>query len=66
MSVGPKGREALLVVGEVMYENTGTSTVIVGHTDTVAVKGYTDNWLVSTERANSVVRELEDLYNINP
>lgn len=65
-SVGPKGREALNVVAQVMYDNPGVSAVIVGHTDTVSIRGKADNWSLSTERANAVVRVLENLYNINP
>jgi chemotaxis protein MotB len=66
VKVGRKAREALNVVAQVMYDNPGVSAIIVGHTDTVAVKGTADNWTVSTERANAVVRVLEDVYNINP
>ncbi len=65
-TVGPKGREALNVVAQVMYDNPGVSAIIVGHTDTVSIRGKADNWSLSTERANAVVRVLEDLYNINP
>ena len=65
-TVGPKGREALNVVAQIMYDNPGVSAVIVGHTDTVSIRGKADNWSLSTERANAVVRVLEDLYNINP
>jgi chemotaxis protein MotB len=66
VTVSRKAREALNVVAQVMYDNPGVSAIIVGHTDTVAVKGTADNWSVSTERANAVVRVLEDVYNINP
>jgi chemotaxis protein MotB len=64
--VAPKGREALNVVAQVMYDNPGVTTTIVGNTDTVSVRGVADNWSLSTERANAVVRVLEDIYNINP
>lgn len=63
--VGPKGREALNVVAEVMHENPGIKAMIVGNTDDTPMKGA-DNWSLSTERANAVVRVLQDLYNINP
>lgn len=65
-SVGPNGREALNVVAQIMYDNPGVSAVVVGHTDTVSIRGKADNWSLSTERANAVVRVLENLYNINP
>lgn len=64
--VGSKGREALNVVAQLMYDNPGVTAAIVGNTDTISVKGIADNWSLSTERANAVVRVLEDLYNINP
>ena len=63
-SVGIKGRKALNVVAQLMYDNPGVSAVIVGNTDNVT--GKNDNWTVSTERANAVVRVLENAYNINP
>ena len=65
-SVGNKGREALNVVAQVMYDNPGVITTIVGNTDTLSIKGVADNWSLSTERANAVVRVLADVYNINP
>jgi chemotaxis protein MotB len=65
-SVGPKGREALNVVAQVMYDNPGVITTIIGNTDTLSIKGVADNWSLSTERANAVVRVLADVYNINP
>ena len=65
-TIAPKGREALNVVAQVMYDNPGIQTMIVGNTDTTHVKGLADNWSLSTERANAVVRILSDVYNINP
>jgi chemotaxis protein MotB len=64
--IGVKGRESLNMVAEVLRENPGVTTIIVGNTDTIPVKGVADNWSLSTERANAVVRVLHDLYNINP
>ena len=64
--VKAKGREALNVVAQVMYDNPGVTAAIVGNTDSLPVNGASDNWSLSTERANSVVRVLEYLYNINP
>lgn len=65
-AIKPKGREALNVVAQVMYDNPGVMCTIVGNTDTIPVQGRSDNWTLSTERANAVVRVLENLYNINP
>jgi chemotaxis protein MotB len=65
-TVGPKGREALNTVAQVLRENPGVTAIIVGNTDTLSIKGIADNWSLSTERANAVVRVLHDTYNINP
>jgi chemotaxis protein MotB len=64
--VGERGREALNTVAEVLRSNPGVTATIVGHTDTLSIKGIADNWSLSTERANAVVRILADVYNINP
>ena len=65
-SVGSNGRLALNTVAQVMRDNPGITTIIVGNTDTIPVRGVADNWSLSTERANSVVRVLQDIYYINP
>jgi chemotaxis protein MotB len=41
---------------------------VVGHTDTVKIHNakFEDNWALSTERANSIVRLLRDSYNMDP
>lgn len=65
-TIGVKGRQALNTVAEVMRENPGLTAIIVGNTDTLSVKGVADNWSLSTERANAVVRVLYETYNINP
>ena len=64
--ISPRAREALNTVAEVMRDNPGVTTTIVGNTDSVLAKGTTDNWSLSTERANAVVRILYNTYNINP
>lgn len=64
--VAPKGREALNVVAQIMYDNPGVITTVVGNTDDQDIKGGKDNWSLSTERASAVVRVLSDVYNINP
>ncbi len=65
-TVGVNGRLALNTVAQVMRDNPGVTAIIVGNTDTIPVKGVADNWSLSTERANSVVRVLHDIYYINP
>lgn len=65
-TVGVNGRLALNTVAQVMRDNPSVTTIIVGNTDTIPVKGVADNWSLSTERANAVVRVLHDIYYINP
>jgi len=64
--ISPRGREALNTVAQALRENPGVTCIIVGNTDTVSIKGKADNWSLSTERANAVVRVLHYTYNINP
>ena len=42
---------------------------VIGNTDNKKVKagsGFKDNWSLSTERANSIVRLLRDEYGVDP
>ncbi len=64
--IAPRGREALNTVAQTLRENPRLTCFIVGNTDTISVKGKADNWSLSTERANAVVRVLHFTYNINP
>ncbi len=64
--VGVKGREALNTVAQVMRDNPNITAIVVGNTDTLSIKGVADNWTLSTERANAVVRVLDNVYYINP
>jgi chemotaxis protein MotB len=65
-TIAPRGREALNTVAQTLRENPRLTCFIVGNTDTISVKGSADNWSLSTERANAVVRILHHTYNINP
>jgi len=64
--IAPRGREALNTVAQALRENPRLTCFIVGNTDTLSIKGKADNWSLSTERANAVVRVLHFTYNINP
>ncbi len=64
--IGAEGTEALAVVAEVMNENPKIQLYVVGNTDTTHVRGIADNWSLSTERANTIVRILRDKYHVNP
>jgi chemotaxis protein MotB len=65
-TIAPRGREALNTVAQALRENPHVTCFVVGHTDTTTVSGSGDNWTLSTERANAVVRVLHYTYNINP
>lgn len=65
--ISEEGRQILGVVSDVLADNPGVSAIIVGNTDTVKVaKAYKDNWSLSTERANEIVRMLRDIYHVDP
>jgi len=64
--IGTYGRVSLNTVAQVLRDFPRVTCYIIGNTDTLHVKGVADNWSLSTERANAVVRILIDTYNINP
>ncbi len=65
--IGKDGRDALAVVAEVLNENPRVKIYVVGNTDDVLVKsGFKDNWSLSTERANAIVRIFLDDYKVEP
>jgi len=64
--IAVKGRESLNTIAKILRDFPRATCVIMGNTDTIPVKGKADNWTLSTERANAVVRILHETYNINP
>jgi chemotaxis protein MotB len=63
--LGKNGQDALAVVARVLNDNPNLKIYVIGNTDSVKVtRGFTDNWSLSTERANSVVRVLRDQYQV--
>jgi len=65
-SVSKKGKDGLEAIAEVLGEYPDAKAIIVGNTDSKKFKGNADNWSLSTERANSVVRILTTKYKIDP
>ncbi len=62
-----KGNHALSVIAGILKEYPQVGAIIVGNTDTANIsKIYTDNWSLSTERANTIVRILCDQYGVAP
>jgi chemotaxis protein MotB len=61
------GRQALSVIADALAEYKHLTVYVIGNTDTVKVaKGFKDNWSLSTERANTIVRVLRDYYGADP
>ena len=65
--VNPKGVDALSKLAEVLNVNSDVAVNIEGHTDSIPIRGrFTDNWDLSTARANSIVRVLVNNYKVDP
>jgi len=60
-----KGKEALSKLSNVLNQYPKLKVIVLGNTDDVSVKKG-DNWTLSTERANGVVRTLRDTYKVDP
>jgi len=70
-AVKAEGKEVLGRIGEVLIGLEDKAIVIEGHTDTVPISGelakrFATNWELSTARATSVVRYLQDTAGIAP
>src|SRR5688500_19585461 len=63
--VSKDGETALGTLASVLNENPNLKILVVGHTDDRGGRGG-DNWSLSTERANNVVRMLKDDMKIDP
>jgi chemotaxis protein MotB len=60
------GRKALGNLASVLNEMPKLKVIVTGNTDNVPVKGNSDNWTLSTARANGVIRILVNNYKIDP
>jgi chemotaxis protein MotB len=65
-TLSSEGKEALGNLASVLNEFPKLKVIVVGNTDTVKIKGPKDNWSLSTERANGVVRILSKDYSVDP
>ncbi len=66
-----RGKEVLLTLAESFGSDTDNTIVVEGHTDNVDIgyplrKRFPSNWELSTARAASVVRFLQEKANIKP
>lgn len=61
------GKKALASLASVLNSYPKLKVIVLGNTDNMPTKkGDDDNWSLSTERANGVVRILRDDYKVNP
>ncbi len=65
-ALGTEGKDALGKVASALNDYPKLKVIVLGHTDDVQFKKGSDNWSLSTERANGVVRLLRDSYNVDP
>ena len=65
-ALSPDGKKALANLASVLNEYPKLEVIVVGNTDTTHVKGVADNWSLSTERANGVVRVLTKENSVDP
>jgi chemotaxis protein MotB len=63
--VNEEGKKALSNLATVLNEYPKLKVIVVGHTDDKKFKSGSDNWSLSTERANGIVRILSD-FNVDP
>lgn len=65
--INPGGMKALAVIAQILSENNHVTAIVVGNTDSSDTRhGFKDNWSLSTERSNEIVRYLISHYGANP
>jgi chemotaxis protein MotB len=65
-SVSPEGKKALAALADALNDYPKLKVIVVGNTDDKQFKNGSDNWSLSTERANGVVRLLSKSYQVDP
>jgi chemotaxis protein MotB len=66
-NLGTRGKEALLTVASVLNQDPSIKIMVVGHTDSIPIRStFRDNWSLSTERGNTIVRILSGDYEVDP
>tara|TARA_A100001011_G_scaffold251572_1_gene259755 strand:- start:21597 stop:22505 length:909 start_codon:yes stop_codon:yes gene_type:complete len=67
-TVTKKAKEVLGKVAKVVNDKPDIEFMVEGHTDNLPIKidGIEDNWDLSVKRATSVVRILQNDYNVSP
>ncbi len=64
----PKAQEVLGKIAKIIEDKPDLEVMVEGYTDNVPIKttGIQDNWDLSVKRATSVVRVLQNTYNVDP
>ncbi len=64
----PRANEVLAKIAEIIKARPGMEVMVEGYTDNVPMRSscVSDNWDLSVKRATSVVRVLQNNYNIDP
>ena len=67
-TISTKAKGLLAKVAAVIKDKPDMEVMVEGYTDNVPIKtaGIKDNWDLSTQRANSVIRVLQNDYKIDP
>ena len=67
-TITARAEEVLGKIATIVKDHKDFDILVEGHTDTVpiATDCYADNWDLSVKRATSVVRVLQDKYDVNP
>jgi chemotaxis protein MotB len=67
-TLGSRSKSALSPLASVLNNYPKVEIYVVGHTDTIKIHNskFFDNWSLSTERANSIVRVMKDNYAVDP
>jgi len=66
VTLGSDAKKALGSLAKVLNDYPRLKVIVVGNTDSILAKKGSDNWTLSTERANGVVRILRDDYQVEP
>jgi len=64
-SIGKDGKKALEALASALNDYPKLKVTVLGNTDDKKYKNIIDNWTLSTERANGVVRILSDKYKVD-
>lgn len=67
-TLSKSSKDALSPLASILNEYPKVQIYVVGHTDAQKIHNarFEDNWSLSTERANSIVRVMRDSYSVDP